>query len=392
MISWDAATEGLQAPFALVDLDAFDANGADLARRAGGVPVRVASKSVRCRGLLRRALSTDGFAGVMAYTVREAIWLAGGPGGAADDDPADPTVSDDVYVAYPSVDVAALAEVAADEVLRERVTITIDSPEHVRFLAAHALTGLRVAVDVDASLKVGPAHLGARRSPVREPADAVEVVVAAQTAGLRVVGLMFYDAQIAGVPDSSLAVRAMKRRSHAALMERRHRVVEAVSALTELAFVNGGGTGSLHLTGTDPCLTELAAGSGFLAPALFDGYGDFAPRPCAAFALPVVRRPGPGFVTVLQGGYLASGAPGASRLPTIHSPAGLQYLGAEGAGEVQTPLRGAVADTLSIGDRVWFRHAKAGELCERFEALHLVSGGRVVGSLPTYRGEGRCFG
>ena len=369
MISWDAATEGLQAPFALVDLDAFDANGADLARRAGGVPVRVASKSVRCRGLLRRALSTDGFAGVMAYTVREAIWLAGGPGGAADDDPADPTVSDDVYVAYPSVDVAALAEVAADEVLRERVTITIDSPEHVRFLAAHALTGLRVAVDVDASLKVGPAHLGARRSPVREPADAVEVVVAAQTAGLRVVGLMFYDAQIAGVPDSSLAVRAMKRRSHAALMERRHRVVEAVSALT-----------------------ELAAGSGFLAPALFDGYGDFAPRPCAAFALPVVRRPGPGFVTVLQGGYLASGAPGASRLPTIHSPAGLQYLGAEGAGEVQTPLRGAVADTLSIGDRVWFRHAKAGELCERFETLHLVSGGRVVGSLPTYRGEGRCFG
>ena len=310
----------------------------------------------------------------------------------ADDDPADPTVSDDVYVAYPSVDVAALAEVAADEVLRERVTITIDSPEHVRFLAAHALTGLRVAVDVDASLKVGPAHLGARRSPVREPADAVEVVVAAQTAGLRVVGLMFYDAQIAGVPDSSLAVRAMKRRSHAALMERRHRVVEAVSALTELAFVNGGGTGSLHLTGTDPCLTELAAGSGFLAPALFDGYGDFAPRPCAAFALPVVRRPGPGFVTVLQGGYLASGAPGASRLPTIHSPAGLQYLGAEGAGEVQTPLRGAVADTLSIGDRVWFRHAKAGELCERFETLHLVSGGRVVGSLPTYRGEGRCFG
>lgn len=392
MISWDAATEGLRAPFALVDLDAFDANGADLARRTGGVPVRVASKSVRCRGLLRRALSTDGFAGVMAYTVREAIWLAGGPGGAADDDPADPTVSDDVYVAYPSVDVAALAEVAADEVLRERVTITIDSPEHVRFLAAHALTGLRVAVDVDASLKVGPAHLGARRSPVREPADAVEVVVAAQTAGLRVVGLMFYDAQIAGVPDSSLAVRAMKRRSHAALMERRHRVVEAVSALTELAFVNGGGTGSLHLTGTDPCLTELAAGSGFLAPALFDGYGDFAPRPCAAFALPVVRRPGPGFVTVLQGGYLASGAPGASRLPTIHSPAGLQYLGAEGAGEVQTPLRGAVADTLSIGDRVWFRHAKAGELCERFETLHLVSGGRVVGSLPTYRGEGRCFG
>ena len=61
----------------------------------------------------------------------------------------------------------------------------------------------------------------------------------------------------------------------------------------------------------------------------------------------------------------------------------------EGAGEVQTPVLGAAADRLALGDRVWLRHAKAGEPCERTESLHLVAGDRVVDSIPTYRGEGR---
>jgi D-serine deaminase-like pyridoxal phosphate-dependent protein len=56
---------------------------------------------------------------------------------------------------------------------------------------------------------------------------------------------------------------------------------------------------------------------------------------------------------------------------------------------VQTPLTGAHG--LGIGDRVWFRHAKAGELCERFDRLHLIQGDRVVETVPTYRGEGRTF-
>jgi D-serine deaminase-like pyridoxal phosphate-dependent protein len=96
-------------------------------------------------------------------------------------------------------------------------------------------------------------------------------------------------------------------------------------------------------------------------------------------------------VTVLGGGYLASGPGNAGRLPQPHLPAGLVLDGDEGAGEVQTPLLGAAADSLRIGDRVWFRHAKAGELCERFNELHLIDGDVIAATTPTYRGEGQAF-
>lgn len=377
---WDAATSAVQPPLAVVDLDAFDANAADLVRRASGKPIRVASKSVRCRTLLARALSQPGFAGVMAYAVPEARWLVANG-------------VEDVYVAYPSVDRAALTALALDAVESARVTLTIDSPEHVDFLARlDRPHGLRVALDIDASLRVGPLHLGVRRSPLRSPADAVALARAAEAAGLSVVGLMFYDAQIAGLPDSSPAVRLMKKRSAESLAERRGQVAGAVRAVAELEFVNGGGTGSLHVTGPDPAVTELAAGSGLYGPTLFDGYDDFTPRPAAAFALPVVRHPGPGFVTAFGGGYVASGPPGWSRVPAPFGRGGVKLVRSEGVGEVQTPLQGKGVRDLGLGDKVWFRHAKAGEMCERFDTLHLVSGDRLVDTVPTYRGEGKNFG
>jgi D-serine deaminase-like pyridoxal phosphate-dependent protein len=378
--NWDVATAGLPAPLAVVDLDALEANADDLVRRAGGVPVRVASKSVRCRSLLTRVLGRPGFAGVMAYSVREAGWLVG-------------SGVDDVFVAYPSVDVPALAELAQDPRVSRQVTLTIDSLAHVELLASlERPHGLRVAVDVDASLRVGPVHIGVRRSPVRSPAEAAAVARAAVAAGLRVVGLMFYDAQIAGLPDTSPAVRLVKRRSAASLLERRAAVAAAVREVTDLEFVNGGGTGSVHLTALDPAVTEVAAGSGLYGPTLFDGYDAFSPRPAAAFALAVTRRPGPGFVTVSGGGYVASGPPGWNRLPSVFGRPDVALVRREGAGEVQTPLRGSGARDLRVGDRVWFRHAKAGELCERFDALHLVRGEELVETVPTYRGEGRNFG
>jgi D-serine deaminase-like pyridoxal phosphate-dependent protein len=378
--NWDVATAGLPAPLAVVDLDALEANADDLVRRAGGVPIRVASKSVRCRSLLRRVLDRPGFAGVMAYSVREACWLVG-------------SGVDDVFVAYPSVDVLALAELARDPWAARQVTLTIDSLAHVELLASlERPHPLRVAVDVDASLRLGRVHIGVRRSPVRTPAEAVAVAGAARAAGLQVVGLMFYDAQIAGLPDTSPAVRLVKRRSAASLLERRASVVAAVGEVTELEFVNGGGTGSVHLTALDPAVTEVAAGSGLYGPTLFDGYDHFSPRPAAAFALAVTRRPGPGFATVSGGGYIASGPPGWNRLPSVFGRDGVSLVRREGAGEVQTPLRGSGVRDLRVGDRVWFRHAKAGELCERFDALHLVRGEELTETVPTYRGEGRNFG
>jgi D-serine deaminase-like pyridoxal phosphate-dependent protein len=382
--SWDRATAALAAPFAVVDLDAFDANAADLERRAKGLPIRVASKSVRCRALLERVLSRPGFWGVMAYSLREALWLAA-------------EGIEDIFVAYPSADREAIAAVAGNGRAAAEITLAIDSREHVDVLSS-VLAGLdrphtlRVALDIDASLRVGPLHLGVRRSPAHTAYEAVSLARAARDAGLAVVGLMFYDAQIAGLPDTSPLVRLLKARSAAELVHRRADVVEAVKEVAHLEFVNGGGTGSLHVAGEDASLTELAAGSGLFGPTLFDGYRGFRPRPAAAFALPVVRRPRAGMVTVFGGGYVASGPPGWSRLPSVLAPRGLRLLRTEGAGEVQTPLRGSAADRLRVGDRVWLRHAKAGELCERFDELNLLSAGEVVARVPTYRGESATFG
>jgi D-serine deaminase-like pyridoxal phosphate-dependent protein len=379
--AWDAATAGRAAPLAVLDLGALTANADDLVRRAAGRPVRVASKSLRCRWVLDWVLGRPGFAGTMAYAVPEAVWLVRAG-------------LHDVFVAYPSVDVAALREVAGESALRREVTVTIDSVEHVRWLREALGADARrlgVAVDVDASVRVGRAHLGVRRSPTRTPAEALAVVRAAQGIGLEVRGLMFYDAQVAGLPDTGPPVRLLKRRSVSELRERRAAVVAAVRVEADLAFVNGGGTGSLHRFDDDTAVTELAAGSGLYAPTLFDRYDDLRLTPALAFAVPVVRRPAPGVVTAFGGGYVASGGPGWSRMP---SPVrrGWSLLRAEGAGEVQTPVRGDGVDQLRLGDRVWMRGAKAGELLERFDTLNIVRGAEHVDAVPTYRGEGWSFG
>jgi D-serine deaminase-like pyridoxal phosphate-dependent protein len=368
----EAATADLEPPFAVVDLDAFDANAADLLARARGKPVRLASKSVRCRALIDRALGL-GLRGVLAFTLPEALWLG----------------RDDVVVAYPTVDRTALSELAGGPA-RERVTLMVDSVEHLDLIEGPA----KVCIEVDAGwwLLGGRVRIGAKRSPLRTPEDAAALAreIAARP-GLELDGLMMYEAQIAGVGDRpgnpllGLALRAMQRRSARELADRRAAVVQA---LPGLRFVNGGGTGSVEATAAEAAVTEIAAGSGLFAPTLFDAYTSIRPRPAAFFALPVVRRPGRRVATVLGGGYPASGPPGRDRLPRPTFPAGLRLDRQEGAGEVQTPLLGA---DLPIGARVWFRHAKAGELCERFDVLHLVRGDRVVDTVPTYRGEGRAF-
>ncbi len=405
MHDWSGLAAQLDAPCALLGLDDFDANAADLVARAAGRPIRVASKSLRCRPLLERVLAREGFAGVLAYSVREAVWLAG-------------TGIDDVFVAYPSVDRGALAELAGDAGLRRSVTLTVDSVEGVDALAATVgrRSDVAVALDVDAALRVGPLHLGARRSPLRTAAEALAVARAADAAGLRVVGVMCYDAQVAGLPDSGPLVRAVKRASLASLARRRREIVTALRAVADLRFVNVGGTGSLHHfpPHDDDVITEFAAGSGLYGPHLFDGYDAFTPRPALQLALPVVRRPGRGRVTLYCGGYVASGAGGRSRLPRPVSRA-LALSRSEGAGEVQTPVCGRAADDLRIGDRVLVRPAKAGETLERFDVVHLVGRAgaagetaragrsvaegdspagapRLVGEVATYRGEGRNFG
>jgi D-serine deaminase-like pyridoxal phosphate-dependent protein len=392
----DRATAALDPPLAVLDLDALDANADDLVRRAAGKPVRVASKSVRSRGVLRRVLARQGFGGVLAYSLPEALWLAGG------DDP----VSTDVVVGYPSADRTALRQLAGDDAAAARVTLMVDSVAQLDLVDDVVPPGrrpeLRICLDVDASLRTagGRVHLGVRRSPVHSAAQAAALAreVAARP-GFRPVGVMVYEAQIAGIQDAplhrplrGLAVRRLQAISGRELAGRRAAVVAAVSDVADLEFVNGGGTGSVERTSAEDAVTEVAAGSGLYAPALFDGYRSFEARPSAFFAVPVTRVPAPGIVTVAHGGWIASGAPGGDRLPLPTYPAGFRWLPTEGVGEVQTPLRGPAAARLRVGDRVWFRHAKAGELCEHVNELHTLAGDELTGAMPTYRGEGRSIG
>jgi D-serine deaminase-like pyridoxal phosphate-dependent protein len=408
----ERATAGLQAPFALIDLDAMNANARDLVRRAGGKPIRLASKSLRCRGLQERVLAGEGFRGTLAFTLPEALWLAGHG-------------VQDIVVAYPTADEAALRELAERSALAVApsqagsappgeggpIAVMVDSPEQLPLIerATRGIDGARVRVclDIDAGWRAlgGRLRVGVKRSPAHTPREAAELAAAVVASeSTRLVGVMMYEAQIAGVGDTppgrplrARAIRAMQARSARELAGRRAAVVEAVQDVLAragqppLELVNGGGTGSLQRTSRERAVTEVTAGSGLYAPGLFDSYRAFSLAPAALFALPVVRRPGPGVVTALGGGYLASGAGDGARLPHPHLPAGLRLDREEGAGEVQTPLLGKAADGIALGARVYLRHAKAGELCERFRTMHVLEGDRIVDELRTYRGEGVCF-
>ncbi len=381
----------LATPLMVVDLDAFDANADDLVRRAGGTPIRVASKSVRVPALLSRVLARDGFRGVLAYTLPEALWLE------------EQGISGDIVVAYPTVDRGALARLVASPSAAARITLMVDAVAHleaVDSVRASQAVPVRVAIDVDAGLRIGRQHVGPKRSPLY---DADDVLVLAKEVGarhgFRLVGAMTYEGQVAGVQDEvpsqrarSAVVRRIKSMSMTQLEIRRREVADALrTAGAELEFWNAGGTGSVEATVSDPVVTEVAAGSGLLAPTLFDHYQSFAARPAAFFGLPVTRRPSPQMATVHGGGLIASGPAGRDRAPTPWAPAGLHLTGLEGAGEVQTPLTGHPAGLLAIGDLVWFRHAKAGEPFEHTNSVQLLSGSRFTEEVRTYRGHGLAF-
>jgi D-serine deaminase-like pyridoxal phosphate-dependent protein len=388
---YEAIFEGVDAPFAFVDLDAMWDNAASMLRRARGKPIRVASKSVRCRHLLHEILGRDpGFRGLMTFTLAESLWLH-------------EDGFDDLLLAYPTADREALARLGAIEA-DTRPIVMVDSTEGLDLIDSAAGLDrhpIRTCIELDTSYWIagGRVKVGPKRSPIRTPEQAValarEIV---SRPGFELIGVMGYEGHIAGVGDRPLgkplqgpAIRRMKRASAAEIAERREAVVAAVRRVAPIELVNGGGTGSLETTCAEEVVTEATAGSGFYAPTLFDRYDAFSQRPAALFAMPVVRKPSPRIATVLGGGYHASGPAGRDRLPQAHLPEGLKLDTMEGAGEVQTPLLGEAAANLRIGDRVYFRHTKAGELCEHFNSLKLVQAGEVVDEVPTYRGEGRCF-
>lgn len=383
---WRHALADHALPAAVVDLDALAQNVDRLVAAVpdGPVTMRVATKSVRHPGLLRRILARGGdrMRGLMAYAPGELALLADAG-------------FDDLLLAYP-IGRPFDARLVADTVARGiRCRVVVDAADQVARLATVARERglvLELCLDVDLSWRPVPVvHLGVRRSPIRSAAEALALArLVRDTPGVSLVGVMAYEAQIAGMRGTDPIRRFVQQRSRPMVLARRQQIVEALARDGfALSLVNGGGTGSVAFTGADPSVTEVAAGSGFLCPHLFDGYGL---APAAFFALPVVRSSDPGFVTCAGGGYPASGAAGADRLPIVVAPPGLVPLALEGWGEVQTPFRWTGSGAAPApGDVVVARHAKAGELFERFATCLLVQGGRIVAEEPTYRGMGACF-
>lgn len=388
-------------PCAVVDLAAFDHNARLMASRvtAPGVTVRVATKSLRVPDLIRRALSSLGprARGLMTYSAAETRWLA-------------EHGFDDFVLAYPVSQPHEVHHLAALAEAQKTVRVMVDCEPHLALLARHlpAAHTVSLCLDVDASLRLfgDRVHLGVRRSPLHDPGGALALADRARELGLRVTAVMSYEAQVAGLrtrnPGSrhlDPVRRLVRERSKPVVAERRRQIVAALRASGHpIDLVNGGGTGSLDSTPDDGSVTEVTVGSGFFAPHLFDHLEHLPLRPAAFFLLPISRFPAPGYVTASGGGYIASGPPAADRTPIVHAPSGLTPLSAEAFGEVQTPFAVAgSAPTLGLGDPIVCRHAKAGELFERFDRVHLVdlfglAGSTVFGTAETYRGLGVTHG
>ena len=385
-------------PAAVVDLDALERNVDRLVEALGEGPttLRIASKSVRHPGLLRRILDRCGSRGrgLLCYSAEEAALLAR-------------EGFDDLLIAYPIAGAPAARIVASLVAGGHRVWATVDCSEQVQLIAeaaAEAGTIVELCLDIDLSWRPlgGVVHLGVRRSPIRSGASAIHLAEAvAEQPAVRLTAVLAYEAAVAGVQDRNPGSRLLdpirgliKRRSRPLAVARRREILESLWGIGIVPeVVNGGGTGSVSSTASDPLVTEVAAGSGFLCPHLFDGYRGLELEPAVFFALPVVRRSDPDHVTCFGGGYVASGAAGRDRLPRVHCPRGLTPVELEGFGEVQTPLRwrgqGAAP---GLGEPVVCRHAKAGELAERFSTYLLARGDRIEAEEPTYRGLGGSFG
>ena len=389
-MSWERYRDALKdepLPAALVDLDAFEANVERVLTGLQGKKLRVATKSIRSLELIKRVLARAGdrALGLMTYTAAETAFLAA-------------EGQRDLLLAYPTLrahDAELLAKTNRDGSVASVVVDALEQLEALEAGAAKVGATIPVVLEIDLGWRPFGLHVGARRSPLHTVDEVAALAQRVATfSHLKFHGLMGYESQIAGLPDEnpyakwqSPARRLVKERSRLAI----ERVRAELSQRLKPAIFNGGGTGSLATSAREAALTEVTVGSAFLDGHLFDGYRELGLRPAAFFALQVVRRPKPGLLTCHGGGYVASGEAGRDRLPRPVWPPGLALLELEGAGEVQTPLSVPDGCPLGLGDPVFFRHAKSGELSEHFQEYVLVRGDRIEGRARTYRGLGHAF-
>ncbi|AYK07913.1 amino acid deaminase/aldolase [Brevibacillus laterosporus] len=385
------AFANLSMPFAYIDLDLLDQNMAEIVARSNGKRIRIASKSIRSIPMLRYILDYDPLIqGIMCFTASEALFLW-------------ENGFHNLLLGYPVVDRSSLLAIARAVQQGAQITLMVDSLEHINLaeeVAKQVSTPLLLCVEMDASDSFWGLHIGVYRSSLRTFEQVMQMVERIGSSPWLVLdGIMSYEAQIAGVGDNmpghgfkNGVISYLKKRSIRVVREKRKRVDDELQRRhISLRFFNGGGTGSMSSTCYENAVTEVTVGSGFYAPALFDYYKEFHFQPAAGFAVEIVRQPRFNIYTCMGGGYVASGAIGKEKLPLPYLPPQAALLRLEGAGEVQTPVRYEGDQKLAIGDPIFFRHSKAGELCERFPTLHLLRKGKRIGEAITYRGEGRCF-
>ena len=385
MMSWKEYLKALNnptTPVLFLDEANFLKNCQWVTDNAGSKKIRIATKSLRSKTILKKILSLNPvYQGLMTYDLREALWLRS-------------EGFNDILMGYPSMDKTSLKELAKNP---SGITLMVDLVEHLDFLesiARESSSHFEICVDVDLSMDLPGVRFGVYRSKIQnENQLKVFLEKLKSCPHLKLTGLMGYEAQIAGVMDKeSFLMRVLKKLSLRQLQNRRQSLVALIHSYGHvLKFVNGGGTGSLSATKTEDCVTEVTVGSGFYAPVLFDHYQDFTLSPALMFTLPIVRNPLPHIFTCHGGGYIASGELTLIKQPTPYLPIGVKLLKHEGAGEVQTPFEYRGTEGLQIGDSIIMRHAKAGEVCERFPEIQIIKNGSVTETIKTYRGEGKTF-
>jgi D-serine deaminase-like pyridoxal phosphate-dependent protein len=396
-IDWKALSVKERFPFGLVDLDAFDRNVEKLKSIAQTVnppkKIRLATKSIRVPALIRRALDANGlFQGLMCYSAEEIGFLS-------------KQGFNDFLLAYPTLQNSDLKTLQAVHEEGKKICVVVDCVSHLQALSKFFVdknNPLRLIVDVDASLRLlgGLIHIGVRRSPIRNPDQVIEFVKEINKfSGLRFAGLMVYEAQVAGLGDRNPVKKLLNplmsfirkiSMNHVEKL-RQELAIKLQSSKITFEIFNGGGTGSFNFAVQEPALTEVTAGSALFSSSLFDYYSNIRFEPSCYFVLQAVRSSDPQYMTCQGGGYIASGEPGCDRLPAPVWPAQSCLSTIEGAGEVQTPILGKNVHETELGGPVVFRHAKAGELAERFNEYLLVSRGKIIGREKTYRGHGLSF-
>lgn len=388
-IRFDHAFQEIERPFAWIDFDALDKNIATVRNDCGEKNIRIATKSIRSVEILRYLSDNlPNAVGYMTFTAAETLFLL-------------QQHFDDVLLGYPVMEEESVRQLLHFVKEGKTVTFMVDKEEHVTFLARLAQElGVRVQVciDINVSNDFKLLYFGTKRSSLYSLETLTPFLkFLAQQPYIEVVGAMGYEAQIAGVgnrPVNAIKGRiidAMQQQAKKQVTQFRRLAIAHIKAyFPKVRFINGGGTGSMAYTAQQREVTEITVGSAFYAPALFDQFTHLYLEKAAGFALRVTRKPEKNIVVCHGGGYTASGAIGADRLPAFYEPTFFSYLSLEGAGEVQSPIK-VKHKNINVGDTLYFRHAKAGELCERFQKLHAIRGDKYVGSYNTYRGDGQCF-